>query len=738
MPKMQPMTTNFSAGEQSPRLRGRVDIEKYNASAKELLNCVVFKQGGVTIRPPTRFIGEVKNSSHTARIIPFVFSRTQAYLLELGNQYMRVWKNGVAVESSPGVPYEVSTPYTDNQLADIDYSQGADTMLAANGDTPTQSIRRFADARWLVADAQFRPGAVAEVGDRGSVTMSISNVAVGSGRTVTASSSFFINADVGRRISWGGGTALITAVGGNPSATATATVEVAFGSTNANGATIPVSPDPVWVIEGTPMTTCTPSAASPVGAAITLTLSASGWRSDAVGGVVDINGGLVRVDSYSNSLVLNGTILKVLNGTTGAPADAWTLRKAAWNAQDGYPKAVTFYQQRTWLANTRRFPQTQWGSMSGLFFDFTPGLDDDSAVYKTMDSDEVNPIEFMSSGNNLISLTLGGEWETRGGIEKPVTQTNANIKERTGWGCDRVRPEKIGSELMFIEAGGQVMRAISPSEVDGFTSRDVSVFAEHLFRMGVKSMAFEQSPESVLWIATTDGKLIAMTYNSEQSQVSPCSGDVGGEVEWVANLPEGTYLLVKRTINGQVKRYIEFLDWGDWRETQEVRKAHDCHKEVTGAASASWSGFGHLEGKTVSVLADDIYMGEQVVTGGSITLPRTATKVSVGLPYIARIRQESPEVGTGSGTSQGQAISVHSTSVRFHKTIGAKLNGSEIDFRQFDKPMTLDQPLEAFTGLKTMSDLGWGKGEAEMLLEQTQPYPWTVLAIIRNVTVNAG
>lgn len=736
MPKVQPITTNFTAGEQSPRLRGRVDLEKYNASAKELLNCVVFKQGGVTIRPPTRFIGEVKSSSQTVRIVPFVFSRTQAYLLELGNQYMRVWKNGEAVEVSPGTPYEVATPYTDDQLADIDYSQGADTMLAAHGENPVQSIKRFGDDRWVVANAAFQPGAVAEVGERNAATMTISDVTVGSGRTITASATFFLASDVGRRISWGGGTALITAVGSGTSATAT--VEVAFGSLTANGATIPLAAEPRWLLEGSPQTTCTPSAASPLGASCTLTLSANGWRSDAVGSIVEVNNGLVRVTGYTSATVVTGVIVKVLDGITAAPADAWTYRKPAWNAQDGYPKAVTFYQQRTWLANTRRFPQTQWGSMSGLFFDFTPGVEDDSAVYKTLDSDEINPIEFMSSGNNLISLTLGGEWETRGGIEKPVTQTNANLKERTGWGCDRVRPEKIGSELMFMEAGGNVLRAISPSEVDGFSSRDVSVFAEHLFRQGVKSMAFEQAPESVLWIVTTDGKLIAMTYNAEQSQVSPCSGDVGGEVEWVANLPEGTYLLVKRTINGAVKRYIEYLEWGDWRTTQEMRNAHDCSLQRTGAASDTWSGFDHLEGETVSVLADDIYMGEQVVTGGAITLPRTATKVSVGLPYVARIRQESPEIGTGTGTSQGQAISVHNTKVRFYKTIGARLNGTDFQFRQFDTDMTLDQPLEPFTGLKDMSDLGWQQGEAEMVLEQTQPYPWTVLAVIRDVTVNAG
>jgi hypothetical protein len=722
--KVQTITTNFTAGEQSPRLRGRVDLDKYNASAQELFNCFVFRQGGVSIRPPTRFIAEVKDSTKATRIVPFVFSRTDAYLLEMGENYMRVFKNGAAV----GAPYEVVTPYLASQIGQVDYSQGADTMLAAHGSVPVQAIRRFADDQWTVAPATFKPAAVTEVGDRAAVTMTISNVAVGAGRTLTASGAFFLAADVGRTIEWAGGNATITAVGSGTSATAT--VNAAFGSASAVGTA-------GWVLNGTPQTTCTPSAASPLGAACTLTLSAAGWRSDAVGGVVELNGGLVRITAYSSTTVISGVIVKVLSGTTGAPADAWGLRKVAWNVDDGYPKAVTFYQQRTWLANTQRYPQTKWGSKSGLFFDFTPGVDDDSAIYKTLDTDEVNPIDYLRSSSSLISLTLGGEFETRGGIEKPVSQTNANITLRTRWGCDQVRPERVGSELLFVERGGKTLRALA-NESEGFSARDVSVFSEHLMRQGLRSMAYEQAPESVIWAATGDGKLLAITFNSEQNTVAFCSGDVGGNVEWVASVPDGTYLLVQRTINGVSKRYIEKLDWGDWTDTQVIRNAHDCRKEVTGAASTTWAGFGHLEGETVSVLADDIYVGDVEVTGGVITLPRTATKVSAGLPYVARIVQQPPEVSTGTGTSQGQAISTNKVQVRFFKTIGCQVNGQDLPFRAFDVPETLDQPLQPFSGIKEISTLGWAMGESTLTLEQRQPYPWTVLAVIREFTVNAG
>lgn len=736
MPKIQTITTNFTAGEQSPRVRGRVDLEKYNASAKELFNVVLLRQGGFTIRPPTKYVGEVKDSSKSARIIPFIYSRTDTYLLELGDLVMRFWKNGSRIESSPGTAYEVTTPYAHTVLGDIEYAQGADTMFMAIRTVTLQALRRFSDARWTMEAAVFNPPPVAENGDRDTMTMTISNVAVGSGRTITAGSAFFLAADVGRRISWGGGIALITAFGSSTSVTAT--VEVAFGSTTANGVG---GASPIWLLEGSPMASCTPSAASPVGTSITLTLGAAGWRSDVVGGVVEINDGLVQVTSYSSTTIINGTILKALTGTTAAPADAWGQKKPIFNATDGHPTAVAFHQQRTWLAGSLRYPQTMIGSRSGQYFDFLPGTDDSAGVYKTIDG--YDAIDYMVAADTLLTMTGGGEYETVGGIEKPITQSNFQNKRKTKWGCAKVRPEPIGNDVPFIQRGGKVMRAIRYQETGAVAAPDVSVFSEHLLRKGITFMTYQQNPESVLWCGTGDGKLLAVTYNIEQNTVAFCSGEIsGGFVEWGATIPEGdtdtTYLLVRRTINGVQKRYIEKLDWGTWVDSQEIRNAHDCRMEKTGAAAKVWSGFDHLEGETVSVLADDIYVGEQVVTSGAITLTRNATKVSVGLPYVGRCRQDIPEVSMGTGTAQAAAVSVHRTLIRFQNTIGCWINEKKVPFRKFDTDETLDTVPASFTGLKSASVLGWKTGESELVLEQRLPYPWTILAVILDMTINQG
>lgn len=235
--KVQTNTNNFTAGEFTPRLRGRSDIEKYNSSASTLQNVVVLRHGGVTKRPSRDFLGEVKNSSQGARLLEFVFSRVDAYALEVGNLYMRVWKNGALIESSPGVPYEVVTPWTIAQVVDIDYAQGGDTLIVVHPSVEPYRIQRVSDTNWTVGLVPFDPPALADQ-------------------------------------------------------------------------------------DATPAQTCTPSAASPIGGACTLTLGGAGWIAGHVGSHVEINGGLVKITTYTSGTDVSGIILRVLASTTAAPVDS--------------------------------------------------------------------------------------------------------------------------------------------------------------------------------------------------------------------------------------------------------------------------------------------------------------------------------------------------------------------------------------------------------------------------------
>lgn len=91
---------SFGGGEISPRLYGRADLQKYQAAAAAIQNYIVRPEGGLQRRHGTRFAGETKDHTKRTRLIRFVFSTIQAYMLEFGDAYIRVWKDNAPVTSS--------------------------------------------------------------------------------------------------------------------------------------------------------------------------------------------------------------------------------------------------------------------------------------------------------------------------------------------------------------------------------------------------------------------------------------------------------------------------------------------------------------------------------------------------------------------------------------------------------------------------------------------------------------
>lgn len=114
MARVDPAVTSFNSGEFSPRILGRVDIQKYSSGCEELQNFLIMPYGGITRRPGTYYAGEVKTSATKTRLIPFQFSTEQAYIIEMGNEYMRFYKdNGqIIVEAADVSDFDPTSTYT--------------------------------------------------------------------------------------------------------------------------------------------------------------------------------------------------------------------------------------------------------------------------------------------------------------------------------------------------------------------------------------------------------------------------------------------------------------------------------------------------------------------------------------------------------------------------------------------------------------------------------------------------
>jgi len=166
---------------------------------------------------------------------------------------------------------------------------------------------------------------------------------------------------------------------------------------------------------------------------------------------------------------------------------------------------------------------------------------------------------------------------------------------------------------------------------------------------------------------------------------------------------------------------------------------------VVGTAAKAltiWS-VAHLEGKAVDIVADGYVAAQKTVDFGAVTLDKAAYAVEIGLHYDTRIVTLPPEIPTGQGTAQGNAISIHEVVVRLYKTKGGKVNGQPLPVRRFGTGPTLDQPILEFTGDKRIENLGWGRagsGDSDGSIEflQDQPLPMTVLGVVQRCTVNDG
>ena len=721
MPRVTYQNTNFTAGELSPRLYGRTDIARYQNGAKTITNAWPVIHGGVVRRHGSLYVAETKTSAKASRLIPFVFNLDQTYVLEFGDLYMRVYKDGAQVLSAPSTPYEITTTYTEAMLSDLAFVQGADTIIIAHPDVAPRRLRRFADAIWDLGDIPLDPAPFDEVGIYPATTCTLSSAAVGS-RTFTAGAASFLAADVGRQITSGAGIADITAY--SSTTVVTGSVTTAFASTSlASGA---------WKITGTPQTTCTPSAVGTVGGTIDLTLAAAGWRSTDVGKFVEMNDGLVEITIYTSTTVVTAKVHRVLSSTTAAPASAWILKASVWSATLGYPRAVALYQQRLIFAGTTNYPGYVWGSKTGALFDFTLGVNDDDAFAFQIAAGEVNPIQQLVSGDALIAITTRSEFTMQGGIERPLTPTNVQVKQRSTYGTGSVRPVVVRDEVVFIQRAGRKVRAMKyDASGGGYIAPDIAVLSEHITEGGIVDMAFQQEYDSLLWCVRDDGAMVTCAFDRDQEVVGWSKQTTDGEFESVCAIPvdgrDQVWAIVKRTIDGSTVRYVEVFD-------PDVLL--DCAiAGASGPGADTWSGLDHLEGETVQCLADGVFMGSFTVASGAITLPRDAFAVTIGLPYTSTLGLLTPELQTAAGSAQGDAMSVSQTTVRLLDTSSCKINGDVVPFRQFGSEL-LDQPIPEFDGLKGMGILGWDTGGNVTTITQDEPLPWHILSVIRKLTVN--
>jgi hypothetical protein len=410
-----------------------------------------------------------------------------------------------------------------------------------------------------------------------------------------------------------------------------------------------------------------------------------------------------------------------------------TWAEGAWSDLRGWPSTVSFYQNRLVFGNNGSEPFSYWVSVTDDYENMEISLPQvtDDAITDRLPGRMVNAIKYFVPLSDLIAFTGDSEWSIGPGNDGILAYNSRKNKQQTYWGCADVRPVIMGNTVIFAERGGAKVRSIGYSyEVDGYTGNDLSVMAKHLFDgYTITDWAYQQTPNSILWVVRSDGMLLSFTFHKEHEVWAWARHVTQGEFESVSTIPGTTndevYFIVKRTINGATKRFVERLAQRDVSSKSNFFGV-DCGLTYSGTATSTITGLTHLNGMTVTVLADgSLYT--KVVANGSITLNAASTKVHVGLGFNWQL----DTLRTDINNSADKKELIEGATICVKDSYGGKIGVNQ--FVDIKPPSNDLYTAEVSTGIIS----GWNKNGG-FTVKGNGAHPTHITAIIPRQTVGGA
>ena len=339
----------------------------------------------------------------------------------------------------------------------------------------------------------------------------------------------------------------------------------------------------------------------------------------------------------------------------------------------------------------------------------------------------------------MIVLTSDAEWKVNGADGTLQANPAPVAVIQSCYGSSHVQPIVSGSMIVFVQSGGSVIRDLGYDLMtEKYDGDELSLFSNHLFEgKEIKCMAYAKEPYRLVFVIFTDGTAVTMTYNKKQKLCGWTRLETDGTFEWVDTIREGledvAYFVIKRHINGRDVKYIE---------RTKTRIINDARKAflVDSGLSAEFetpvtkiSGLNHLEGKTVIANVNGGIIKNLVVKNGSITLPKPAKTIVVGLPYEFDFETLNFE---GENT-QGLKKLINNAIVKIHKSredfLFVGTDGSEFRNGRCNESITNSGLL--FSKDKSSTVFASPTTEATIHIKQDLPLPLTILSVSCSIDV---
>ena len=641
----QTVQSNLTAGEFSPLLHSRIDVDKYAQGVAKATNMVIMPHGGMRRRP-----GLAKQTGgdmgEEGRMVRFIFNTEQTYIIYFRPGFLDILRDGIkVVEDFP-------TPYTTMKMCDeLDAIQAADTMFITHGEVAPQTlIRDGSDSAWKLEEYVFlRKPPYDNIVPK------------------------YINDNTSQ--------------------------------------TVDLAKDDIILNEGE-----TPKFF---------------YKSKLARTSVDLN-----IEDYSD-----GTNW-VQQGEGGD----------AWDDTRGWPRVVTLYQGRLWLAGSKTFPNTVWGSRTNGRDDFTQGADADHALFDTLDTDQLNEITNLFTGRSLQVFTTSNEFYNRAEVISP---TNSQWSIQTGYGAKRLRPILVDGATYFVDSSKRSIRSFLYNfDQDSYVADNITLISSHLIQDVVAMDSVTGTATDIsdfVYVVNVDGTVAVLNTLKSEGILGWTQWTTEGKFLDVVVLEKDIYFLIER--NGGF--FIEKLQEGSYTDhnvqvhdesADTSNIVHGANNVVYGPSNVVRSLSKNLTIQTdfdavfedtyFSLIGDLNVLPKQKYTGvggdNDFIIETAAFNIEVGLNYPVKVLTLPISASLkGGGATLNKRKRVTKVYLNIFESLGVYARNSNQADRLFI--VTLDSAAQPYTGIKEIYLLGYNK-LMDIEITQPDPLPFTLRSITHEIT----
>lgn len=728
--------SDFSAGQFDPRAFARDDYIKYYKAAKTINNAVVVPQGGVQRRWGTEYVDTlVTTNPLNVDMSTLVYDDDAVYLLVFEATSIKIYLEDRLVAT-------VSTSYMAEDIQDLKFSQVQNRVIVVNGNmapmqltrtpnaptnitainTPTANTFTFATA--LTANTIY-PVMFATTG-----ALPTTSPQIFSGRTyfiktlTTTTAQIYSSSDDAY---FGTDPYAITALG----TTSTLIVQNTWTFAAINFVWVPTYD----FSQGEYYRNATFSVITGAGLPYTLGNASNLFTPAYVGGIFVGGTGIARILTFISSNAVTIEIIRPFGsgggGVTIMGANAY-LAQPAWTDALGWPRTVSFWQNRLVFGGTASINNGLWLSETASFFDFNDSdntNDADSISYYPSNGGS-SYIRSLTSAKSLLVHTTTGTYTSSTTSEAPATPSNFSLIEQNKDGVSNIQPVFIDNQVIYVDRSGNNAKNMIFDIIQGaYVLNNISVVNSICINQPVDIAALTEpnfTDGAYVLFVNADGTLGIFQTLIEQniaawSKAEEMNSDgTRAPYKHVASALNDAWFIVERTINGTTRLYIEHLDF---------TTSMDATKFYFNLNSATVTGLSYLEGQTVYALADGFLVQPMVVTGGQITLPSVSQTVQVGVNFTTTLTLLPIGAIQGTPANLYKPMHVRVLYVYYYNTVGGAISGAEIQTVPLNQVL-LDQPVVPASGVKELKLMGgWNLMKYDITLTQDQPLPMTILGI---------